>query len=181
LFIVLKNATRGWSLNKGVPRSAVKPEDRPLMKSSPILFREESRPPRLLTWPLVFLCAAVIASSSPQWLHEMPQIVLISIVLGGTLCALLLLEFVALVIEVRATEVQFSFAPFYQRRLVTANIQHWTIRTDHSPTGFGSRLYSWRAPKHCVELAMRDGSIVTIMSAHPEQFSHAIGIARGPQ
>ena len=180
--MVLKNATRGLTLSTGVPRNAVKPEGPPLMKNSLVLFREQSRLPRLLTWPLVLLCAGVIASSSLQWLHGMPTIVFMSMVIGGTLCVLFLLELVALVLEVRDTEVRFSFAPFYRRRFNTANIQHWTIRTYHSRGGYvGLWSRSWRPPRHCVELAMKDGSIVTITSAHPAQFSHAIGVAKGSQ
>lgn len=147
------------------------------MKSSPILFREESRLPRLLTWPLVFLGAGVIATVGVGGLHGMQQSLFTLIVLGAVLSVLLLLEFVALVIEVRQNEVRFSFAPFYNRRIITANIQHWVIRTYHMRADPWTR-YSWRPPKYCVELAMRDGSMVTLMSAHPEQLSHAIGEAK---
>ena len=104
---------------------------------------------------MVFLSAGVIATACAGGLRGTQQSVFLLIILAIALCALLLLEFVALVVEVRETEVQFSFEPFYRRRIITANIQHWIIRTYRFSTDYSLR-YSWRPPKHCVELAMNN-------------------------
>jgi hypothetical protein len=146
------------------------------MRSSLILFREESRPPRLLTWSLVLLGAGVVTSAGVRELHGTQREVFTFVVLGTALCVAILLEFLAVVLEVRETEVRYSFTPFYRRRIVIADIEDWTVKTYQSPANSSAR-YSWRPPKHCVELAMKDGSIFTVMSARPEQLSTAIGTA----
>src|SRR5262249_17991531 len=96
----------------------------PKMKSCLILFREESRPPRLLTWPLVFLGAGAVWFGS----RKAPEMVLFTVyALAGGLCAIFLLEFVAVAIEVTGTEVHFNILPFYRQRIEIANIQHWGL------------------------------------------------------
>lgn len=146
------------------------------MKSSLVLAHEEFRPPRLLTWPLVFLGAGIVGSAVVRELHWTEQTVFF-IVLGAALCAVLLLEFVAVVIEVRETEIRFSVAPLYRRTIIIANIEHSTVKTYHSPGSPSAR--SWRPPKHCLELTMKDGTIFTITSTNPEQLLTAIETAKG--
>jgi hypothetical protein len=60
------------------------------MNEPPVLFREASRPPRLLTWPLVLLGAWAVATA--------PEPAVFAVfVFAVALCTLLLLEFVAVV------------------------------------------------------------------------------------
>jgi len=148
------------------------------MQNSSILYREESRPPRLLTWPVVLGVAGVIALTGGRELHErQPGGFTFLLFAGVTLSVVLLLEFVAVAVAVTETEVRFSFSPFYQRRIVIADIQHWEVRTYVSPASPSAR-YSWRPPRHCVELTMKDGALFAITSAHPEELSNAISKAR---
>jgi hypothetical protein len=147
------------------------------MNRSTVLFHEESRPSRFLTWPVVFFAALVVAAGLGSLRGVQPDVI-IFVVLGAVLCVLLLLEFVALVIEVRESEVRFSFAPFYRRKIMTANIQRWVIKTYRFQPASSSIRYSWRPPKHCVEIEMKDGSFVTLISEHPEKLSRAIWEAK---
>jgi hypothetical protein len=148
------------------------------MKSFSILYREESRPPRFLTWPLVFVVAGVMASVVGRELDErQPGAFTFLVFAGVAVCTVLLLEFVAVGVAVTTTEVRFCFSPFYQRRIVIADIQHWEVRTYVSPAS-PSADYSWRPPRHCVELTMKDGALFTISSTHAEEVSNAIRKAR---
>ena len=142
------------------------------MQNSPILFREESKPPRLLTWLVVFLAAGAVT-----WAGGRNPGQLAVYVYAGALCAVLFLELVSVFVEVTATEVLFCISPFYQRRIVIAEIQHCEVRTYPSPAKVTARL-PWRPPKHCIELTMKDGSQFSITSVHPEGISHAISRAR---
>lgn len=148
------------------------------MKSSLILFREESRPPRLLTWSLLLLGAGAVASAGAQEVHGTQREVLVFVVIGVALCAAVLLEFLTVAVEVSETELRFSFTPFYRKRITIADIAHCTVKTYHSPASPSAR-YSWRPPKHGVELAMKDGTTFTVLSAYPEELSTAIGAANG--
>lgn len=146
------------------------------MKPSPILSREESRPPRLLTWPLVFLGSGVVVSASGGRLFETHPGLFALYVFVGAFCTLVVLEFVAVAIEVTETEVRFCIAPFYRRRIAIANIQHWEVKTYLNAPWASNR--SWQPRKHCVELTMKDRSLFTLMSQHPEKLSTAIVTAK---
>src|SRR5215831_19975277 len=64
------------------------------MQNSSILYREESRPPRLLTWPVVLGVAGVIALTGGRELHErQPGGFTFLLFAGVTLSVVLLLEF----------------------------------------------------------------------------------------
>ena len=147
------------------------------MKNSPILFREESKPPRLLTWPLVLLVAGAIAAARSREIPATQPALFPLYVVAAVFCTVLLLEFIAVTIEVTESEVLFCISPFYKRRIVIANIQHWEIRTYPSPAPRNAR-YSWRPPKLGIELAMKDRSVVTITSMHSERLSLAISEAK---
>ena len=149
------------------------------MDPYPILFHEEYRPPRPLTWMLVLISAGAVAGADGRWREPQPSM-LTFFVVAGALCVLLVLEFVAIGVEVTETEVLFRFAPFYLRRIAIADIRHWEVRTYFlpSPGFYYRRTYSWRPPRHCVELTMDDGRQFSITSEHPEQLSHAISRAK---
>lgn len=146
------------------------------MKSSHILFREEYRPPRLLTWSVVLIGASAVVSAGFRELPGAQPGLFALIILGAALSGIILLEFIALVIEVSELEVCFSVTPFYRRRMVIADIKHRAVKTYPSPANSNAR-YSWRPPKHGVELTMKDGSTFTLMSAHAEKLSAAIEAA----
>jgi hypothetical protein len=97
-------------------------------------------------------------------------------VFAVALCTLLLLEFVAVVIEVTASEIRFSVFPFYLRSIPVVNVQRSEARTYPSPNP--NALRTWIPPKHCVELTMKDGSLVTLMLDHPGRLSSAIAKAK---
>jgi len=142
------------------------------MKSTPVLYWEGYKPPRLLTWPLVFVAAGAIA-----WAGDRGPVV-VMLCVSGVLCALLLLEFTGVAVEVTEAEVRFCILPFYERIILISDIQHWEVRTYESLAPVWSR-YSWRPPRHCVELIMKDGSRFSITSAHPEPLLHAIAKVKG--
>lgn len=150
------------------------------MKSGPILYLEESRPPRVLTWTLVVLAACTIATADGNWSAPQPTIFTLYVI-AGALCTLLLLEFVAISITVTPAEVRFSFSPVHRRRFAIADIRQWEVRT-YSGSNFAGtyyrRIYSWRPPKHAVEFTMKDGSQVVLLSQHAEHLAHAIGRAK---
>ena len=84
------------------------------MNPSSILYHEEFRPPRLLTWPLVFLGAGAVGLPTDTGLHKItPNLFYI---LAGACCVVLLLEFVAVTLEVTATEIEFRISPFYRQK-----------------------------------------------------------------
>ena len=148
------------------------------MKEPSILFREVSRPPRLLTWPLVLIGAGAVATAPGRSMGESEQGVFAVIVFTGALCTLLLLEFVAVVVEVTETEVRFSVFPFYLRRAPVANIEHCEVHTYLCSNNTLTHRSYWIPPRHCVELIMKDGSPLTLMLEHPEWLSSAIGKAK---
>lgn len=153
------------------------------MKNGPILFLEETRPPRPLTWALVVLSAATIAGADGRIDAPQPSIFTL-IVIAGALFTILLLEFIAVSVEVTTSYVQFSFSPFYWRRVAIADIQHWEARTypGNSSSGRFSTTYTvrwWVPPTHCVELTMKDGSQVAFICLHAEHLAHAISRAKG--
>lgn len=155
--------------------------DDPEMKNGPILFLEESRPPRPLTWALVVLGGGTIAGADSGW--NGPQPTMFSLyVIAGALLTILLLEFVAISVEVTTSHVQFFFAPFYRRRVAISDIQHWEVRTypGNNFTGtYYHRTYFWKPPMHVVEVTMKDGSEVAFTSMHAEHLAHAISRAKG--
>lgn len=148
------------------------------MKTSHILFHEESRPPRFLTWPLVFLGTVVVASKTIEGRPEIQRSVLTILAVCVALSVICFLEFLAVVVEVDENEVRFSVSPLYRRKVLTADIQHHVIRTYNIPADPASFGRSWRPPKRFVELTLKDGSLFAVMLMHPEQFSKAIIEAR---
>ncbi|HEY7404466.1 MAG TPA: hypothetical protein VIB39_13150 [Candidatus Angelobacter sp.] len=146
------------------------------MQNLPMLYREESRPPRLLTWPLVFLGVGVIVATNSRELFQSQPALFALYVFAGGLVTVFLLEFVVVAIEVTGTEVRFSISPFYIRRIMVADILHDEVRT--YPISATATGRSWRPPKHCIELTMKSGSMVTLFSAHPEKILDAIGRAK---
>jgi hypothetical protein len=152
------------------------------MKTSHIFYLEVSRPPRFLTWPLILLSAATIATWGGGELPEVQHDVFAFFIFVGAFCTMFVLELGALAIEVSETEVRFRVSVLYWRRIPIREIQHWEVRTylstDYPGTIYRARL-AWRPPRHCVELTMRDGAIITLTSAHAEHLAHAIEQARG--
>lgn len=146
------------------------------MNSAGILFREEYIPPRPLTWPLILIGSATVVSTMVRDLPRTHPGIFVLLILGAALAVALLMEFVALVIEVRGAEVTFSITPFYRRRIAVADIRHKAAKTYPSPATSTAR-FSWRPPRHGVELTMKDGSTFTLMSAHAEKLSAAIEAA----
>jgi hypothetical protein len=144
------------------------------MDSHLTFYREESHLPRIVTWPLILGGAAVITAALGREIPDLSHSLLIPIVVGSALCAAFLLEFVGIVIEVRETEVRFSFVPFYRRAVAIADIRHWSNHTRE----VGGSGRSWRAPKHAVELKMADGSVLEFFTEHPQQLSNAIRDAK---
>jgi hypothetical protein len=69
------------------------------MKNGPILFLEESRTPRPLTWTLVVLGAGAIADTDGRLSAQQPSLFVLYVI-AGSLAAILLLEFVAISVEV---------------------------------------------------------------------------------
>jgi len=152
------------------------------MKTSNTLFREECGLPRLLTWSLVLIGAGAIAWAGGAGLSNAQQKLLLAIVIGTTPWVLLLFESLRSVIEVDDAEVRFSFTPFYRRRFAIGDIHQLKVTTYHPLNNPENLRYGyrsmWVAPTHCVELAMHDGSIFTLVSDHPERLSAAIGKAK---
>lgn len=148
--------------------------------ASSILFREVSRPPGLLILPLVSLGAVVIALAAVGQLEldEIQGSVFVFCFVLAALGTTFLLDFLAQVIEVTGTEIRSSFARFYRRRIMIADIHQWRIRNDLGPPGKFSIHYRPELPTHYVDLAMKNGSIFTIVSAHPERLSNAINSAK---
>jgi hypothetical protein len=97
-------------------------------------------------------------------------------VFAVVLCTLLLLEFVAVVIEVTASEIRFSVFPFYLRRSPLSMFS--VLKPGHIPARTPMLYAPWIPPKHCVELTMKDGSLVTLMLDHPGRLSSAIAKAK---
>jgi hypothetical protein len=148
------------------------------MKTSLIFFREETRPSRWLTWPVVMVGVGAITFGG-QGFSDSQQSTFRFVLVGGVLCALVLLELVALVLEVREMEVRFYLAPFYCRRIATANILRWTVRTYPASSGRTGVVRSyWQPPRHCVQLVMKDGSNCTLTVRHPQHLSEAIAKAK---
>ena len=149
---------------------------------APILFLEESRPPRALTWTLVVLGAGAVAGADGG-LHLSPPSLLTFFAVVGGLCTILLLEFVAISLEVTDTEVRFSIMPFYRRRALISDIQDWEARTYPAPGYLSAgyfRLHIWLpdAPTHCILLRMKDGSRMEFTCVHAEHLAHAINRAK---
>lgn len=150
---------------------------------APILFLEESRPPRALTWTLVVLGAGAVAGADGGLRLSPPSLLTFFAVAGG-LCTILLLEFVAITLKVTDTEVQFSISPFYRRRALISDIQDWEVRTypevDYSAGYYYQWLGGWLryGPTHCVLLRMKDGSQMEFTCVHAEHLAHAINRAK---
>jgi hypothetical protein len=119
--------------------------------------------------------AGVVATAPDRSLRVEPA-VFAFFVFAVALCTLFLLEFVAVVIEVTEMEIRFSVLPFYLRRFPVANVQRSEARTYPSPNPNATRY--WIPPRHCVELTMKDGSLVTLMLDHPEWLASAIAKAK---
>jgi hypothetical protein len=145
------------------------------MKRSLVLFREESRLPRLITWPLVLIGAGALSWAAGS-MDNMERKLFLVAVIGAVPWVLLSLEFFLPVIEVRETELRFSFLPFYRRRVSISDIEHWTIMTYPRPVQFGRG--SWMTRKHCAEFTRKDGSVFTITLAHPERLAEAVERAK---
>lgn len=69
------------------------------MKTGPILFLEESRPPRPLTWSLVVLAVGAIVDTDGKLSAEQPTLYVLYVI-AGSLLTILFLEFVAISVEV---------------------------------------------------------------------------------
>ena len=133
------------------------------------IFREESRPSRFLTWPIIFLGAVVVFANGKN-----ATVLSALYVFAGALLTVLLLEFMAVTLEVTEKEVRFS-APFYRRKIPIAGIRHWEVKTYPSANWRGvRRVYMWQPPKHSIGLTMINGAVFTITSDHPERLAHAI-------
>jgi hypothetical protein len=111
-----------------------------------------------------------------------PPSLLTFLAVAGGLCTILLLEFVAVSLEMTDTEVRFSITPFYRRRALISDIQDWEVRTYPSvyPAGYYSWLRGWlrEGPTHCVLVRMKDGSRMEFTCVHAEHLAHAINRAK---
>lgn len=134
-----------------------------------------------MTWMLVVLGAGAIADTDGSLSAHQPSLYLLYVI-AGSLLTILLLEFVAIALEVTTSHVQFSFSPFYRRRVAICDIQHWEVRTypgtDFSGSYYG-RAYFWKPPTHAVEVTLKDGSHVAFSCMHAEHLAHAISSAKG--
>jgi hypothetical protein len=73
------------------------------------------------------------------------------------------------------TEVRFSVSPFYWSRIPVADVEHCEVHTYHYSNP-QSRYYV--PARHCVELAIKGGSLLTLTLEHPEWLSSAIAKAK---
>jgi len=130
---------------------------------------------------LVVLGAGAIADTDGRLSAQQPSLYLLYVI-AGSLLTILLLEFVAISVEVTTSHVQFSFSPFYRRRVAISDIQYWEVRTYPGNNFAGTyyhRTYFWKPPRHVVEVTMKDGSQVAFNCMHAEHLAHAISRAKG--
>jgi hypothetical protein len=124
------------------------------------------------------LAAGAIADADGGFNSPQPSLRTFFVVAGG-LFTLLLLEFVAISVEVTDKEVRYSISPFYRRSVLIADIQHWEVRVRPNTDFSGIYYYrAWKRPTHAVEVTLNDGSQVAFICLHAEHLAHAISRAK---